>query len=213
MRVDSDTIGQLIRKEDAQVVNFTDDQKNALQEVFKSQMPVIEKTEFMVTLESLGAELNPVMLTQSEYMRRMREMAAIQPGMAFYGEMPDSYNLVLNTDHQLVQKVLNDEEQACAEQVKPIIDDIKGWEARQRDLREAQNKKKHDEITEAEREDMTNTNKTLDDLRDRRNQIFADFAKDNPLVSQLIDLALLSNGMLKGEALSRFIKRSASMIG
>ena len=213
VRVDSDTIGQLIRKEDAQVVSFTDDQRNAMQEVFKSKMPAIEKTEFTVTLEALGAKANPVMLTQSEYMRRMREMAAIQPGMSFYGEMPDSYNLVLNTDHQLIQKVLNDEEQACAEQVKPILDDMKGWEARQRDLREAQNKKKYDEITEAERDDMTHTNKTLDELRDRRNLVFADFAKDNLLVSQLIDLALLSNGMLKGEALSRFIKRSASLIG
>ena len=213
VRVDSDTIGQLIRKDDAQVVSFTEDQKNALQQVFKSQIPTIEKTDFVVTLESLGAESNPVMLTQSEYMRRMRDMAAIQPGMSFYGEMPDSYNLVLNTDHKLIKKTLDDEETACAEQVKPLSNDIKGWEARQRDLRDAQNKKKHDEITEAERDDMTNTNKKLDELRDQRNQIFTGFAKDNPLVSQLIDLALLSNGMLKGEALSRFIKRSAQMIG
>jgi molecular chaperone HtpG len=213
VRVDSDTVGQLIRKEDAQVVGFTDDQKNALQQVFKSRMPVIEKTDFMVSLEALGAESNPVMLTQSEYMRRMRDMAAIQPQMSFYGEMPDSYNLVLNTDHLLIKKVLGDEEKACAEQVLPISNDIKGWEARQSDLREAQNKKKHDEITEAEREDMTNTNKQLDELRDQRNAVFADFAKSNPLVPQLIDLALLSNGMLKGEALSRFIKRSAQMIG
>ena len=213
IRVDSDTVGQLIRKEDAQIVDFTEDQKNALQQVFKSQMPTIEKTEFTVTLEALGAESNPVMLTQSEYMRRMRDMAAIQPGMSFYGEMPDSYNIVLNTDHKLIQKVLEDEETACVEPVKPISDDIKGWEARQRDLRDVQNKKKYDEITEAERDDMTNTNKKLDELRDQRNTIFADFAKDNPLISQLIDLALLSNGMLKGEALSRFIKRSAQMIG
>ena len=213
VRVDSDTIGQLIRKEDAQVVSFTEDQKNAMQQVFKSQMPAIEKTDFIVSLEALGAESNPVMLTQSEYMRRMRDMAAIQPGMSFYGEMPDSYNLVLNTDHKLIQKVLDDEEKACAEQVMPVSNDIKGWEARQRDLREAQNKKKHDEITEVEREDMTNTNKKLDELRDQRNQVYADYAKDNPLISQLIDLALLSNGMLKGEALSRFIKRSAQLIG
>jgi len=139
-------------------------------------------------------------------------MAAIQPGMSFYGEMPDSYNLVLNTDHKLVKKVLEDEEKACAEKIKPILDDIKGWEARQADLREAQNKKKQEEITEAEKEDMTNTNKKLDELRQNRNRIFADYAKDNQLVSQLIDLALLSNGMLKGESLSRFIKRSAEMI-
>ena len=212
VRVDSDTIGQLIRKDEAQVVNFTEDQKNAMQQVFKSRTPALEKTEFMVSLEALGAESNPVMLTQSEYMRRMREMAAIQPGMSFYGEMPDSYTLVLNTDHKLIKKVMEDEEKACSEQVQPILNDIKGWEARQKDLRDKQNKKKYDDITEAEREDMTNTNKKLDELREQCNQIYAGFAKDNQLVSQLIDLALLSNGMLKGESLSRFIKRSADLL-
>ncbi|MDR0744167.1 MAG: molecular chaperone HtpG [Tannerella sp.] len=212
VRVDSDTIGNIIRKEDTQVVTLDEEQKNALQEVFKSRIPAIEKADFMVSFEALGADSNPVVLTQSEYMRRMRDMASIQPGMSFYGEMPDSYNLVLNTDHKLVQKVLEEEEKACADKVKPVLDDIKGWEARQQDLREAQNKKKPEEITEAEKEDMTNTNKKLEELRQQRNRIFADYAKDNQLVSQLIDLALLSNGMLKGESLSRFIKRSAEMI-
>jgi molecular chaperone HtpG len=213
VRVDSDTVNQLIRKEEIQDVALTEDRKNALQEVFKSRIPTLEKTDFVVTLEVLGASSNPVMLTQSEYMRRMREMAAIQPGMSFYGEMPDSYNLVLNTDHKLIQKVLEDEESACAEKVKPIADDIKGWEARQRDLRETQNKKKREEITEAEKEDMMNTNQKLDELRQQRNQIYADYAQSNPLISQLIDLALLGNGMLKGESLSRFIKRSVELIG
>ena len=212
VRVDSDTINQLIRKDDKQDVTLTEEQRNALQEVFRSRIPAIEKTEFIVTFESLGVASNPVMLTQSEYMRRMRDMAAIQPGMSFYGELPDSYNLVLNTDHKLIQKVLADEENACAEKIKPLSDDIKGWEARQRDLRDTQNKKKHEEITEAEKEDMTNTNQKLDELRQQRNQIYAEYAEDNQLVSQLIDLALLSNGMLKGESLSRFIKRSAEMI-
>jgi molecular chaperone HtpG len=212
VRVDSDTIGNIIRKEDTQVVTLDEEQKSALQEVFKSRIPAIEKADFIVSFEALGTESNPVMLTQSEYMRRMRDMASIQPGMSFYGEMPDSYNLVLNTDHKLIKKVLEDEEKACSDKVKPVLNDIKGWEARQQDLREAQNKKKPEEITEAEKEDMTNTNKKLDELRQQRNRIFADYAKDNQLVSQLIDLALLGNGMLKGESLSRFIKRSAEMI-
>ncbi len=212
VRVDSDTIGNIIRKEDKQEVTLDEEQKNALQEIFKSQIPAIEKADFMVSFEALGADSNPVMLTQSEYMRRMRDMASIQPGMSFYGELPDSYNLVLNTDHKLVKKVLEDEEKACTDKVKPVLDDIKGWEARQQDLREAQNKKKPEEITEAEKEDMTNTNEKLNELRQQRDRIFADYAKDNQLVSQLIDLALLSNGMLKGESLSRFIKRSAEMI-
>ncbi|MDR2680004.1 MAG: molecular chaperone HtpG [Tannerella sp.] len=213
VRVDSDTVGNIIRKDDVQTVGLGEDQKNALQEIFKSRIPAMEKADFIVSFEALGAEANPVILTQSEYMRRMRDMASIQPGMAFYGELPDSYNLVLNTDHKLVKKVLEDEERECADKIKPLLDDIKGWEARQRDLREIQNKKKQEEITEAEKEDMTNTNKKLDELRLQRNQVFAGYAQENPLVSQLIDLALLSNGMLKGESLSRFIKRSAEMIG
>jgi molecular chaperone HtpG len=213
VRVDSDTIGNIIRKEDVQTVSLSEDQKNALQEIFKSRIPAIEKTDFYVSFEALGAEANPVLLTQSEYMRRMRDMASIQPGMSFYGEIPDSYNLVLNTDHRLVKKVLEEEENACADKVQPVLNEIKGWEARQHDLRESQNKKKQEEITEAEKEDMTNTNEKLDELRQQCNRIFADYAKENQMVSQLIDLALLSNGMLKGESLSSFIKRSAEMIG
>ena len=153
------------------------------------------------------------MLTQSEYMRRMREMSAMQPGMSFYGEMPDSFNFVLNTDHPLIKKVLTEEEQACDEKLKPILSDIKGWEARQADLREAQSKKKEDEITAQEKEDMTNTNHKLDELREQRNQVLAEYAGTNKTVSQLIDLALLGNGMLKGGALSQFIKRSVELIG
>ena len=212
VRVDSDTIDKLIAKEDAGKVDLSEDQRDALQEVFKSQMPKLEKAEFMVTLEALGENTNPVVLTQSEYMRRMREMSAMQPGMAFYGELPDSYNLVINTDHALVKEILSDEESACNEKLQPILADMKGWKARQSDLREAQNKKKEEEITEAEKEDMTNTNKKIADLREEINKILSDYAASNKKISQLIDLALLSNGMLKGEALSNFIKRSVQLI-
>ena len=212
VRVDSDTIDRLIAKEDANQISLSEEQREALQEIFKSQMPKLEKAEFMVTLEALGEHTNPVVLTQSEYMRRMREMSAMQPGMAFYGEMPDSYNLVLNTDHALIKDILAGEEAACNEKLQPIQADMKGWKARQADLREAQNKKKADEITEAEKEDMTNTNKKIADLREEINHILDEYAGGNKKVSQLIDLALLSNGMLKGEALSNFIKRSVEMI-
>ena len=174
--------------------------------MFKSQLPKIEKTDFIVTFEALGENSNPVMLTQSEYMRRMREMS-------FYGELPDNYNLVLNTDHELVKKILSEEEAACAEKLNPILSDLKGWKARQSDLREAQSKKKEEEITSEEKEDMTNTNKKIDELVEQRNSILSEYAGGNKLVSQLIDLALLANGMLKGEALSQFIKRSVQMIG
>ena len=212
VRVDSDTIDNLIRKEDSHAVHLDENQQTALREIFKSRIPVMEKMEFNVTFEALGEQANPVMLTQSEYMRRMREMSAMQPMMAFYGEMPDSYNLVLNTDHLLVKNIVADEEKNCTDRLNPILADIKGWEARQADLRATQNKKKTDEITETEKEDLANTNKMLDELRDQRNAILAEYAVGNPIVSQLIDLALLGNGLLKGEALSRFIKRSVAIM-
>ncbi len=214
VRVDSDTTENLIPKEKTNKVTLDDHQQNALREVFKSRMPKIDKADFYVTFEALGEQANPVMLTQGEYMRRMREMSAMQGGMAsFYGELPDSYNLVLNTDHPLVKKVLVDEEAQCADKLQPILADIKGWEARQSDLREAQNKKKDEEISAAEKADMESTNKKLDELRAQSNAILAEYAAGNNMISQLIDLALLGNGMLKGEALSQFIKRSAQMIG
>lgn len=213
VRVDSDTIDRLILKADAPTVSLTDDQRNALQQVFRSRLPKMDKADFIITFEALGPSANPVMLTQGEFMRRMREMSAMQPGMSFYGEMPDSYNLVLNTDHPLILSVLSDEEKACTDKLQPILSDIKGWEARQHDLREAQSKKKEDELTEAEKEDMTNTNRTLDELRGRRDAILTEYAAGNKVVGQLIDLALLANGLLKGEPLSRFIRRSVELIG
>ncbi|MCD8194418.1 MAG: molecular chaperone HtpG [Tannerellaceae bacterium] len=213
VRVDSDTIDKLISKDTNNQVTLNEDEKNALQEMFKSQLPTINKTEFYVTFEALGSNANPVMLTQSEYMRRMREMAAMQPGMSFYGELPDSYNLVLNTDHELVKKVLADEESACGDKLKPIQADLKGWQTRLNDLREAQSKKKDDEISVEEKEDLNNTEKKVEELQNQSNAILSEYAGSNKIISQLIDLALLSNGMLKGEALSNFIKRSVQMIG
>ena len=212
VRVDSDTIDNLIRKEKVNEVSLNEEERTALTEVFKSQLPKIEKTEFMVALEALGENSNPVMITQSEYMRRMREMSAMQPGMSFYGELPESYNLVLNTDHPLIKQVLTEEEEKCSAELKPVLDDLKGWVARQTDLRDAQSKKKEEEITASEKEDLTNTDKMVDELQEKHNGILASYAAGNPVVKQLIDLALLSNGMLKGEALSRFIKRSVDLI-
>ncbi len=212
VRVDSDTIDRLIRKTDGNTIHLDDNQKEALQEIFTSQLPKIDKVDFTVSFEALGETANPVMLTQSEYMRRMREMSAMQPGMSFYGEMPDSYNLVLNSDHALIKSVLADEEKACTDKLQPVLNDIKGWEARQSDLREAQNKKKEDEITATEKEDLENTNRKLTELRGQRNAILAEYAAGNPIIGQLIDLALLGNGLLKGEALSRFIRRSVDLI-
>ncbi|MCD8263014.1 MAG: molecular chaperone HtpG [Tannerellaceae bacterium] len=213
VRVDSDTVDKLISKDTNSQVTLNEEEKNALQEMFKSQLPSINKTEFYVTFEALGANANPVMLTQSEYMRRMREMAAMQPGMSFYGELPDSYNLVLNTNHELVKKVLADEESACSDQLKPIQADLKGWQTRLNDLREAQSKKKEDEISVEEKEDLSTTEKKVEELQNQSNAILSEYAGSNKMIGQLIDLALLGNGMLKGEALSNFIKRSVQIIG
>ena len=133
--------------------------------------------------------------------------------MAFFGDMPENFNLVVNTDHQLIKQLLENEETECGEALKPILGDLKGWHARQSDLREAQSKKKPEEITAEEKDDMTNTNKKIDELTAQRKEILSKYAASNKMVSQLIDLALLANGMLKGEALSQFIKRSVQMIG
>lgn len=212
VRVDSDTIDNLIRKEKSGEVKLSEDQQKAMREIFKSQLPKLEKAEFSIAFEALGSVANPVLITQSEYMRRMREMSALQPGMSFYGELPDSYNLVLNTDHPLIQKVLNDEENECSVKLNPILSDLKGWQARQADLTKSQSEKKDEEISAAEKEDLSETNKKMDELNAECNTIWSTYAAGNKMVSQLIDLALLSNGMLKGEALSRFIKRSVDLI-
>jgi molecular chaperone HtpG len=213
VRVDSDTIDKLVPKSDAGKVTLTADEQTNLQEVFRSRLPKIDKTEFVVMFEALGESSNPVMLTQSEYMRRMKEMSAMQPQMAYFGEMPENFNLVVNTDHALVKQLLENEEAACGEELKPILADLKGWEARQADLRDAQNKKKSEEITAEEHKDLDDTNKKIEELTASRKAVLAKYAASNNMVSQLIDLALLANGMLKGEALAQFIKRSVNMIG
>lgn len=212
VRVDSDTIDKLIQKEDAGEVKLDQEQKEALQEVFKARLPKMDKMEFYVTLEALGEQVNPVLLTQSEYMRRMREMAAMQSGMSFYGEMPESYNLVLNADHPLIKKVLAEEELACADELNPIMLELEKAKKEQIDLRESQSKKKEEELSTAEKEAMTKAEQQVTSLRGKANAVLHEYAAGNNLIGQLIDLALLSNGLLKGEALSEFVKRSVTMI-
>ena len=212
VRVDSETVNNLIVKDAKVEVSLSKDQKEALQAVFKSQLPTLEKTEFTVTFEALGTTANPVLITQSEQMRRMREMAAMQPGMSFYGDLPEMYNLVLNADHALVKTVLSDEESSCNASLAPIVADLKGWVAREEDLRDMQKDKKDEEISAEEKADLENTTNTISSLTNQRNTLLAEYATGNKTIKQLIDLALLSNGMLKGEALSHFIKRSVDLI-
>ena len=211
-RVDADIIERLIVKDDAPKNNLSETQSDNLSAVFRTQMPKIEKAEFMVQVDALGSEARPVVITQNEYMRRMKEMSKFQPGMNFYGQMPDSYNLVLNSDHPLVKKVLEESEAATAEALKPIDAELKGQEARLAAIRQAQDKKKWDEITQEEKDQKAEAEKAVQAEKDKKTAVIADYAKDNSIVHQLIDLALLQNGMLKGEALDRFLKRSVDLI-
>ena len=212
VRVDSDTVDNLIRKEDKKEPKLDEAKREALTGLFKSQLPKEEKREFMVTFEALGKNASPVLITQSEYMRRMKEMAAMQPQFNFYGELPDSYNLVLNTDHTAIKKILKDEEATCGETLKPIASELKGLQARLDTLRESQSGKKDEEISIEEKEDLKQTEKQVETEQSKKTKILAEYAATNPVIGQLIDLALLSNGLLKGEALSKFIKRSVDMI-
>ena len=211
-RVDADIIDRLIVKEDAKKTDLTDEQTANLSQVFRSQMPKLDKTEFFVEIQALGEANQPVLITQNEYMRRMKAMSQFQAGMNFYGQMPNSYNIVLNSDHELVKKVLADAEQHTAEALKPVLAELKGQEARLAVLHQSQDKKKPEEITQEEKDDLQNTQKAVSDEKQKRDNIIADYAKDNNIVHQLIDLALLQNGMLKGAALDAFLKRSVSMI-
>ena len=211
-RVDSDIIDRLIVKSDVPRSNLSDDQSDNLSAVFRTQLPKLDHTEFMVQIDALGSEARPVVITQNEYMRRMKDMSKFQAGMGFYGQMPDSFNLVLNSDHPLVKKVLDESEAATAEALKPIVAELKGQEARLAAIRQAQDKKKYDEITQEEKDQKAEAEKAVQAEKDKKTAVIADYAKSNSIVHQLIDLALLQNGMLKGEALDRFLKRSVDLI-
>ena len=211
-RVDADIIDRLIVKSDAPKTELSEEQSDNLSAVFRTQMPKIDKAEFMVQVDALGEEARPVIITQNEYMRRMKEMSKFQPGMNFYGQMPDSFNIVLNSDHPLVKRVLEESEAATAEALKPIVAELKGQEARLAAIRAAQDKKKYDELTQEDKDQKAEAEKAVQEQKDKKTAVIADYAKGNSVVHQLIDLALLQNGMLKGEALDKFLKRSVDLI-
>ena len=211
-RVDSDILDRLIVKDDAPKSNLTEDESANLSQVFRSQMPKMEKTEFMVEVQSLGAEQRPVIITQNEWMRRMKEMSRFQQGMNFYAQMPDSLNLVLNSDHPLVKRVLDDCKAGTEEALKPIESELKGQEARLAAIRQQQEKKKPEELTQDDKDMKAECEKTIQEQKDKKQSVLSGFAAQNDIVHQLIDLALLQNGMLKGEALDKFLKRSVDLI-
>ena len=211
-RVDADIADKLIAKENQKESDVVGSDKDCLTYVFKSQMPAIDKAEFVVDVQALGEEGAPLMITQNEFMRRMKDMSQFQPGMGFYSQFPDSYTLVLNTDHSLIKDVLKSTQEATANELKPVLSEIKGQEARLQVLQQQQDKKKPEEVTSEEKADLEATRKAISDEQKKRDDIVAAYAKDNNVVHQLIDLALLQNGMLKGAALDSFLKRSIEMI-
>lgn len=211
-RVDSDIIDRLIVKDDIKKNELGEEDSDNLSSVFRSQIPAIDKVDFYVEVQSLGEKASPVTITQSEYMRRMKDMSRYQAGMSFYAQMPDSYSLVLNSDHALIKKVLEDCKAGTADALKPIVSEIKGQEARLAALRQSQNGKKPEEISQEEKDDLQNTEKAVNEQRDKKKAVIADYAKGNSIVHQLIDLALLQNGMLKGASLDAFLKRSIELI-
>ena len=211
-RVDADIVDRLIVKEEAKKSELTDDERDNLSEIFRSQMPKMDKAEFMVDVLPLGEANQPVVITQNEYMRRMKDMSRYQEGMGFYAQMPDSYSLVLNTDHPLVKEVLDNATKATSDALKPVVSELRGQEARLAALEQSQNGKKPEEISQEEKDDKANTQKAINEQRDKKKQIIDEYAAGNGVVSQLIDLALLQNGMLKGARLNAFLKRSIDLI-
>lgn len=211
-RVDSDIVDRLIVKEDQKGEELPHDKQEVLSSLFKGQMPKVKKTEFHVEAHALGENNAPIVITQAEYMRRMKDMASIQPGMSFYGEMPDMFNLVLNSDHRLIKQVLSDTETACAEKLVPVESEIAMLTLRRNELQKAQEGKKDEEIPTAEKDELSDVEKKIEAQKTEKENILNGYAAGNKVVHQLIDLALLQNNMLKGEALTNFVKRSVEMI-
>ncbi len=211
-RVDSDSIDKLIVKEDNAAAALEYSLENMVTTVFNSQMPKLEKVDFNVNVQPMGENALPIMIARSEYMRRMKEMATIQSGMGFYGELPDMMSVIINQDHQLVKRVMDETSAACNDKVKPLSDELDALQARAAELKKAKEGKKEEDIPEAEKNELTDVEKQIADKEDAIKAIYTDYATGNKVVHELIDLALLQNGMLKGEALNSFIKRSVELI-
>ena len=213
VRVDSDVIDHIIAKKDeTKGEKLGENDADTLTQAFQSQLPKVEKAEFMVGVEPLGETAQPIVATQNEYMRRMKEMSQYQQGMGFYAQMPDTYTIVLNSDHAIIKQILSESNTSTAEKLQPIRSEIKGLQAREAALRQAQGKKKPEEVTQNEKDELKNTEEELTKQRNEKNTVIADYAKNNNAIHQLIDLALLQNGLLKGAALDKFIKRSVDLI-
>jgi molecular chaperone HtpG len=211
VRVDADVIDKLILKEEKADSSLPADQQNELSVCFRSVLP--EKPIFTVTFESMNETDSPVVITQSEFMRRMKDMAELGGGgMGFYGEMPDSFNLVVNTNHPLVIKLAGEVENTAGKEVEKIKEKIKPIKTAREEMEKANRSKKDEEIAQADKDRLKDLDEKISDLETKKENLLKKTAQDNRLIKQLIDLALLSNNMLKGEDLSRFVKRSIELM-
>ena len=211
-RVDADTVDRLIQKEETSKSELSEEENNRLTGIFKSQLPNINKVDFHVELQSQGEEASPIIITRNEWSRRMKEMSQLQQGMDFYGQMPDMYAIVLNTDHRIIKEVLSDSNDKLHEELKPVLAELKGQHARKQVLEQQQKDKKYDELTQEEKDEMSACEQNISDEEKKRDDILAEYGKGNDKVHQLVDLALLQNGLLKGEALNNFLRRSISLL-
>ncbi|MBN2755791.1 MAG: molecular chaperone HtpG, partial [Bacteroidales bacterium] len=210
-RVDADVVEKLISKDVSEKSKLKHEQELELTSVFKSQLP--KGGNYIVMFEPLSADSNPVMITQNEFMRRMKDMSAMGGGsMGFYGELPDSYNLVVNSNHEIIEKIAKATDEAVKNKILPISKEIKTVEGDKEALETLKKGKKDEEISQEEKDQMEDLNKKIEELNKKKEEILESYGKENQLVKQLIDLALLSNNMLKGEALDKFVKRSVELI-
>lgn len=210
VRVDSDVIDNLIRKEDDKKSELSADEQAMASTLFKSQIPAIEKSEFYVSFAALAATDQPVVITQSEYMRRMKEMAQFQSGMNFYGELPNAYNLTLNTNHPVVKKVIEAANSSLEGELKPVNDELKATNSVIEAIKSLDKDGKG--VPEDKKADLKTNEDKATELRAKKDELISKYAAGNDTVKQLIDIALLGNGLLKGEALSNFLKRSVSLL-
>ena len=212
LRVDSDVIEKLIQKEEIRATAWTEEEQEEMRGVFEAQIPK-KGNLYLVNFEALGEGAEPVVITRSEFIRRMKEMSAMNPGMGFYGQMGDQFTLVVNTEHRLVKSILKDEQQALGEKLKPIVEQVKEIEGKRDEIDALNKDKKEEEIPQVDKDRKKEYGEQLEKLRKEKQAVLEEYGKENKIVGQLIDLALLANGLLKGEALNRFVKRSVELIG
>lgn len=209
VRVDSDVTDRLIPKDDKRDAGLTADQRDMLTEMFRSQVPAVEKAEFLVQFEALSPEANPILITQNEYMRRMKDMAAMQPGMSFYGELPDSYNLIINTESPVTKRIISAADSDLMPQLKSVFEAIRANNAKAEDTRKNAPEGK---LSDEQQNEIKQLDENTAHQRAEEKRLSTEFASGQPLVKQAIDLALLANGLLRGHDLDEFIRRSVSLL-